>query len=325
MTPFRKKARLAEGWLRGRPVWCSWQLVRRCDLHCQFCEHRADAPDAELDETGWRRVVSGLSGFGAMVVSLAGAEPFLHPDLVRIVGALAEDHFPVVVTNGWQATADRAAALWRAGLTSARVRLYAAEPARHDAACGLPGAHGRALAAVDAFVATRPDRARSVCIDARVGAEATEADLEGLARLAAAHGASLDLDPVAPAAGGLRSGVTEGQLAGLKRRHPHLRSSRFFLERLPVSWDGGVAGCLAGRAFLNVDHRGRVTQCMEFQRPGDVVGDLRAEEAPSIRPRLLRVHEENACRSCWYAARGEVEGLHTARGLLDAARTRLFS
>src|SRR5205823_4582231 len=107
-------------------------------------------------------------------------------------------------------------------------------------------------------------------------------------------------------------------LLELKRRHRNLRSSGGYLARFDEALVSGVSGCQAGRAFVNVDHRGRISKCVEFQGEGDRVGDLTRERWAEVAPRLRRVSAENACRSCWYGSRGEVEGLYSARGLVAA-------
>jgi MoaA/NifB/PqqE/SkfB family radical SAM enzyme len=84
---------------------------------------------------------------------------------------------------------------------------------------------------------------------------------------------------------------------------------------------GGVPGCLAGRAFFNVDHRGRVTKCVEFRRPADRVGTLPTDGARPLGSRLRAAHAANDCRACWYASRSEVESLYTVRGFLAGLRT----
>ena len=79
-----------------------------------------------------------------------------------------------------------------------------------------------------------------------------------------------------------------------------------------------MGGCRAGQAFFNVDHHGRVSKCVEFRGPEDRVGGLEEEGMSTVWSRLKSVHAANDCRSCWYAYRGEVEGLYTLRGLLGA-------
>jgi MoaA/NifB/PqqE/SkfB family radical SAM enzyme len=81
---------------------------------------------------------------------------------------------------------------------------------------------------------------------------------------------------------------------------------------------GGVPGCQAGRAFFNVDHRGRVSKCVEFQGPKDRAGSLVEDDADAVLQGLQELCRDNPCRSCWSAYRGEVEGLYSVRGLVKA-------
>jgi hypothetical protein len=143
--------------------------------------------------------------------------------------------------------------------------------------------------------------------------------VEGLARLAEARGATLTVEPSFPVGEGRGESPAQPLLA-LKRRHPGLRSSAAYLGEMDRALAGGVPGCRAGRAFLNIDHRGRASKCVEFQRPEDRVGDLSEDgaDALALLPRLRRMQEANTCRACWYSFRGEVEGLYGLKGLARA-------
>ena len=316
LGPARKKARLVKAWVVGRPIWCTWQLTPRCGSLCVFCEHRSEGAGIELDEEGCRRVAQTLAGMGTLVVSLSGGDPFLRPDLPGLVGLLARSHFPLVTTHGWLVTRDKARALWRAGLEGASVTLDHAEAAVQDRAAGVPGAHARAVAALEALAGERTRGSQQVNVKARLHPE----DLSGLPallRLAAAHSATVSVEPgfPLPAEAPGRASVA-ARLRELKTRHPNLRTSRFYLDRLDQALSRGVPGCQAGRAFFNVDHRGHVTKCLEFRRPEDRVGDAGREPAAAVLPRLAAVPRANRCQACWYASRGEVEGLSTVRGFL---------
>jgi hypothetical protein len=127
--------------------------------------------------------------------------------------------------------------------------------------------------------------------------------------------------PVLPPDGSSASGgsgrLSSGLLA-LKKARPALRSSRAYLSRFDEARGTGVGSCRAGRAFLNVDHRGRVSQCIEFTGEAHCAGELRTGSGPDAYGRLRQITEGNACRQCWSAARGEVEVLYTVRGFADA-------
>jgi MoaA/NifB/PqqE/SkfB family radical SAM enzyme len=247
-----------------------------------------------------------------MVVSLSGGDPFLRADLAEIVGLLAPRHVPVLTTHGWLVTAGNARAAWAAGLHAATVRFEHGEAAAHDAALGVPGAFVRARAALATLAEARTSPRQQVNVSAPVLGEAA---LEAVLAVAAEHRATVTVEPGYP----LRPGVAaSAMLLRLKKRHAHLRNSGAYLARVDEALGAGVPDCRAGRAFVNVDHRGRVSKCVEFRGPADQAGDLAREDVEAVLPRLRRLADENACRSCYYAFRGEVEALYGARGLLRA-------
>lgn len=316
-----RKARLVRGYLAGAPVHCTWQLSQRCESFCHLCEHRAEGAAEELDAAGCARVAEALADEGALLVSFTGSEPFLRADLPAILAAVARRHFPLLVTNGWLVTRTGAGAAWRAGLQAATVALESADPARHDAATGMPGSHARALAALGALSRERTQRTQRVNVRLRVHDPQVEG-LPGLLELARAHEATVTLEAAfpLPQLDGDAERLVE-RLRGLKRRFPNLRSPAPVIARLGSALRGGVPGCLAGRAFFNVDHRGRVSKCLEFRQPADRVGTLADEPLARMRPRLRALAAANDCQACFYASRAEVETLYTLRGLLDGLRT----
>ncbi len=109
--------------------------------------------------------------------------------------------------------------------------------------------------------------------------------------------------------------ASAGELLALKQRHAHVRASRWFLERVERAAREGLAGCQAGRAFFNVDHRGRLSRCVEFAER-EALGELAHGSWDEAWPRLRALPPGNDCRACWYAGRGEVERLYSWRGLV---------
>jgi MoaA/NifB/PqqE/SkfB family radical SAM enzyme len=310
-----RKLRLLGAYVKGLPVWCSWQVTPRCESFCGFCEHRAEGAFEELDLAALRRISDELGAAGALMVSLSGGDPLLRSDLEAVVAAVARHHFPLLTTHGWQVTPERARALWAAGLEAATVTLDHADPARQDAATGQPGSHARAVRALDAFAGARTKPTQQVNVKVRLRRETADA-LPALLALAAGRGATVTVEPAYPLPAGL--GPIGAKLQDLRARHPNFRVGRFFLDRIEQALAGGVPGCQAGRAFFNVDERGRVSKCVEFRRPEDRAGDLTREPLREVMNRLRGVHAANDCRACWMASRGEVEGLYTVRGLLRA-------
>jgi len=316
-----KKARLARAFLRAEPVHCTWQLSPRCESFCHFCEHRAESATDELDTAGCAAVAAELGRSDSLLVTFTGSEPFLRHDLAAIVAAAAARHFPLLVTNGWLVTPDRARAVWTAGLEAATVSVEDALAERHDASTGVPGSHARAVRALESLGGERTRSTQRVNVRTRLRS-GDLGPLERVLDLAARLGATVSVEAAfpLPQLDGDAAAVV-ARLRELRRRHPHLRSAGPALEAMGQAVSGGVPGCLAGRAFFNVDHRGRVTKCVEFRGPADRVGALPADGAGSVRSRLRAEHGANGCRACWYSSRAEIESLYTVRGFLAGLRT----
>jgi MoaA/NifB/PqqE/SkfB family radical SAM enzyme len=316
-----RKARLVGTFLRGDPVHCTWQLSPRCGSFCQFCEHRAEAGAEEIDAAACAAVAGELARSASLLVSFTGSEPFLRDDLAAIVAAVAARHFPLLVTNGWLVTPARARAAWEAGLEAATVTIEDGLPEAHDALAGVPGSHARAVRALECLAAERTRRGQRVNVRTRLRGSDL-GPLERVLALALPRGATVTLEAAfpLPLLDG-EAGAVVARLRELRRRHPHLRGAGPAPEGMGQALTGGVPGCLAGRAFFNVDHRGRVTKCVEFRRAADEAGTLPGEGAERVRARLRAAHAANDCRACWYASRAEIESLYTVRGFLAGLRT----
>ena len=315
-----KKTRLVRAFLRGEPVHSTWQLSPRCESFCHFCEHRAESAGEEKDAAAWAAVSAELGQRSTLLVTFTGSEPFLRDDLPRIVASTAARHFPMLVTNGWLVSPARARAVWEAGLEAATVSLEDALPEGHDAVTGVPGSHARAVSALETLARERTQRTQRLNVRTRLRGGDLE-PLERVLELASARGATVTVEAAfpLPVLNGDASGLVS-RLRELGRRHPHLRSAPPALSAMGQAMSGGVTGCLAGRAFFNVDHRGRVTKCVEFRGASDRLGELPSDTAAVLKPRLRAAHVANDCRACWYASRAEIESLYTLRGFLGGLR-----
>ena len=316
-----KKARLVRAFLRGEPIHSTWQLSPRCEAFCHFCDHRPEAAAAEIDAPAWAAVADELGRRSSLLVSFTGSEPFLRSDLAAIVRAIAARHFPLLVTNGWLVTPAGARAVWEAGLAAATVCLEDALPDLHDAVVGLPGSHARAVRAIETLSAERARPGQRVNVRTRLRGPDT-GPLERVLALASGLGVTVSAEATFPLPGlnGDAAGLVS-RLRELRRRHPHLRTASSAPEAMGRAVSGGVPGCLAGKGFFNVDHRGRASKCLEFRGVADHLGTLPEDGAARLRPRLRAAHAANDCRACWYASRAEVEALYTLRGFLSGLTT----
>lgn len=317
---------LLRAFAAGAPLWCAWQVTYRCNLRCRFCGYwqmRAPASD-ELTPADFDRGARNLARLGTLFVSLAGGEPLLRDDLEAIIQILARRHIVFVTTNGLNLSAERARNLWQAGLWGASVSIDYADPDRHDRARGRPGAFYHAVQALARLSETRTAWFQQVNLMAVLLHDNLD-DLEALALLAQRHRANFMVQPYSPAKTGCREFLPQApvtaRLLDLKRRHPNFLSNPWFLARFDEYLNGGVPDCGAGRRFFNVDHRGRVSRCVEELNRD--VGSLLEEPIDRLLRRLRRQRRDADCRACWYNCRGEVEALFTARGLLEGLPTFL--
>jgi MoaA/NifB/PqqE/SkfB family radical SAM enzyme len=307
----RRKLRWAQGYLRGGPLAATWDLSRCGTAACLYCEQDVLAETQWAAAEVWQRVIRSLSDWGTLVVSFGGGQdPFLHPELSQIVAEVSRAHFAVITSSGRGVSAERARALWDAGLVEAAVVLHSAEPATHDAIAGWPGAHASALRALRALAETRQHGWQRVNASVTLGAEG----VAGVAAIVAqvhANGTGVIVEPPLDGPGGrpkVPERYSEGLLA-LRRQSGVLRNSAAYLAQIDRALAGGLRGCRAGRRSVHVDQRGRVFRCMRRREQTGVLGDLCSETSEVVLARLKRRVDADDCTQCWATLRGEIECL----------------
>jgi MoaA/NifB/PqqE/SkfB family radical SAM enzyme len=328
-TPVEKKIHLARAYLSRHPVWCAWQVNYRCNFRCAFCHYWRD-PMGDEPELSAARFEAGsrkLAELGALLVSLAGGEPLLRPDIVDIVAAVARWHFPFITTNGWFSTPALAADLFAAGLWGVSVSLDYADAPRHDRRRGMPGAFARALAAVEHFSAARRYKWQRVNWMAVLLDDNLD-QIEPMIRMAAERNAYFMVQPYGWRKTGAKRFAHNGDgevgryLLGLRRKHRNFLSNPYFLSRFDAALNGGVGGCRAGRGFFSIDSTGEIAICVEERaRP---VANLFVHSAREIVRRLRSDRTAEHCRACWYNCRGEIESLYDPWGVAMSLPTLLL-
>lgn len=283
-----------------------------------------DAP--ELSVADFRAGAAKLSELGALLVSLAGGEPLVRPDIVDIVGAVAEHHFPFITTNGWFSTPELADELFAAGLWGVSVSIDYADAQRHDRRRGIPGAYERAVACVEHFSKARRYKWQRVNWIA-VLMEDNLDQLEPMIRMAAERDAYFMVQPYGRRKTGAtrfisRASGVAAHLLDLRRKHRNFLSNPYFLARFDQALNGGVPNCRAGRGFFSIDSTGEIAICVEErQRP---IANLFRDSATEIVRRLRNDRTAESCRKCWYNCRGEIESLYDPIGLVQSLPTLLF-
>jgi MoaA/NifB/PqqE/SkfB family radical SAM enzyme len=307
-------ARLLEGFVREKPIHCIVQVSNKCNLSCGFCSfwERPAARKDEMTLEDFETISSKLAEAGSMIVSIEGGEPTLRPDLPGIVRAFARYHHPILFTNGWKINERLANELWGAGLTEVGVSLDYAEPAQHDKHRGLDGTFDAALRAVDILRDTAPRGGRQMVMISVIMDDNVD-QLERLLQISQARGVNHQMTLLSTGGDGRHDRAQHVPLAGigaklldLKRKYPHFITFSGYLEAIDKFLAGDVrAPCWAGERFLNVDHMGEVSPCVEKLHLR--AGNLRREPWSVIAERLRAFEEPKGCTACMTACRGFVE------------------
>ena len=127
-----------------------WETTRACDLacfHCRACAIPTRDP-RELDTREGFRLLDEIAAMGTKLVVLTGGDPAKREDLVELVAHGTERGLRMALTPSATPLVTNALldALERAGLVRLAVSIDSADPAKHDAKRGVPGAFERSVA-----------------------------------------------------------------------------------------------------------------------------------------------------------------------------------
>ncbi len=320
MEVYKKALGLTSTYLSKNLLYCAWQVTYRCNFRCSFCDYwkMETDPKEELTISEFASGARKLKKIGTMIVSLAGGEPTIRKDLPELVRAVSAYHFPFITTNGWLVNQKTATRLFQSGLMGAAVSIDFPEEKKHDENRGKEGAFRRAVQAVRYFVEAKSNRFQRVDITAVLLKENLD-QIEKLIILAKSLGAEFTLQPysdlkVARSGDGFFvNGEVSKHLLELRRKYPNFKSSTEYVRRFDQFFNGGVDQCQAGRLFFNIDQKGDIAKCVEDLK--NPIGNIRTVEIEEMKNKLLRKHEENKCKCCWYGCRGEVECFYTRDGM----------
>jgi MoaA/NifB/PqqE/SkfB family radical SAM enzyme len=242
-------------------------VTKRCPLRCDHCCEWAALNRTETLSAGdLIAIVRRLQQAGAAQVFLSGGEPLQRfADLVAVVAATREACDLWILTSGLGLTAERAAALRRAGLTGMALSLDHWDETAHDRLRGRPGSY----AALRAGAAVARDAgllvALSLCPRREIVADP---HLERYADAARGLGAAfiqiLEPRPVGRYAGADVE-LNAVQLKTLERFQGRLNQGSDRREYPAVSYVAALqraTGCSGGgERYLYVDTDGEVHAC----------------------------------------------------------------
>ena len=308
----RRCLRLAAGLLGRKLIHCNLQVTYRCNFRCQICDFWKPAYSKahELSLADIRLIGRKLNRLGTLIVSLAGGEPLIRDDLAAIITILNEaNHFPILITNGWFVDDSRAREILTAGLQEISVSVDYADPARHDAQRGRPGAWDRAIRALELLNSRRPHKRNRVHMISVLMDDNLD-QIEELIRISRDLGVTYMVNLYSwnrgTKARRLPGGRVAAHLLELKRKYPQFVTLTSYIEQFDRAIaTGGIGNCQTGRLLLNIDNHGNVARCTETL--DEPVGSILADDAVTIRDRLLSARRNRDCAQCWTSCRGFAE------------------
>ncbi|MEM9069299.1 MAG: radical SAM protein [Myxococcota bacterium] len=110
------------------PLLTQLVVIRRCNLSCGYCNEYDDFSDPVPTDVLLERV-DHLASLGNLILTLTGGEPFMHPELDRIVERGVKHGMIVTsISNAYPVTRKRIEQMNRAGLTLLQVSVDNIEP-----------------------------------------------------------------------------------------------------------------------------------------------------------------------------------------------------
>ena len=157
----RFKARLKQG--KTFPPFLYISITNSCNLRCQGCWVDVDKPQSLISFEDMDRLIRNAKQHGNSFFGILGGEPFLHPDLIRILKAHPDCYFQIF-TNGHAITDKIAAELRSAGNATPLISVEGTE-AVSDVRRGRKGVLNRTVAGIEASLRNRliTGVATSVC------------------------------------------------------------------------------------------------------------------------------------------------------------------
>ena len=252
----------------------AWELTRNCNLNCLHCRASATCVPYkdELTTDECKAIIDGILAFASPTVILTGGEPLLREDIFDIIEyGKVKGLRLVIAVNGTLLTKDKAVRLKDGGIKRVSLSLDGKDAVSHDTFRGVEGSFDAVMKAAAILKdVDLPFQINTTVTGRNVG------DLDAIYDLVRSIGAVawhvFLLVPV-----GRGEGLKGEELDAAKYEEVLLRlyetESRNELEMKVtcaphyyriVKEKGEVpksAGCLAGKSFMFISHRGVAQPC----------------------------------------------------------------
>ncbi len=299
----------------------AWETTRRCPLRCRHCRGSArdELQAGELDTGEGKRLIDAVAEAAGRLLIFTGGEPLTRPDLYPLLEYARERGLRTALAACGPSLDERTTErLRRAGVARISVSLDSHAAPAHDRFRGVDGAFAAALAGLD--------NARRAGLPFQVNTTVTRHNLEHLPqilelviRLGAVAWDVFFLVPVGrgeqlagEAMSAEESEMVLRWLAEVRERSPipvqvtcAPQLARVLAESPTLSGQS-ARGCMAGRGFLFISHRGVLQPCGFLDVPcGDLrQADFNLSELLRTSPTLAALrHPEDlrgSCGACRY-------------------------
>jgi MoaA/NifB/PqqE/SkfB family radical SAM enzyme len=303
------------------PMLVQLVVIRRCNLTCGYCnEYDEHSPPVPTDEL--LRRIDHIASLGTMVLTLTGGEPFLHPELHRLVER-GVSHGMVVtsISNAYPVTRKWIDRMNDAGLSLLQVSVDNMEP--NDVS-------QKSWSKIKKRLEVLRDHARfRINVNAVLGSSPPEQTRE-LVREIKATGFYMTVGLLHDGQGQIDPGLIGEQLPTFYEEMRALCNKSVF-HHFGEGWerkmlrDGEAPWkCRAGARYLYVDEFGKVNYCS--QRRGEPGTDLLAYTRADLQREFDRPKgcETNCTIACVRRA-SSLDEWRPQRGLppSDTGRVRL--
>ncbi|HCU12162.1 MAG TPA: hypothetical protein DGB72_08565 [Gemmatimonadetes bacterium] len=285
-----------------RPVLVSFEVTKRCNARCGFCDYWKTDPSAKAAEIN--SFAAAARFFNPMVITFTGGEPTLRGDLEDLVAGVngaVRLKYMTLLTHGGMLSPERARSIWKAGVNQFNISLDFLDE-RHDRARGIPGLGAKIMRTIP--------RMREIGITGiRFNTVIKRDNLDQLMPIvqrARELGCGVNFSCYTDSKNGNTEGLIERaqtreleetvrELLAFKRKtRGVITNSDYYLEQIPRYVRGEITEpCRSGMRTIHIDPLGRVKRCPDFPT------DFHWTE--------FRKYEPIDCNACFYACRGEAQ------------------
>lgn len=270
----------------------AWELTRNCNLNCVHCRAAASKGPhkEELTFAECKRILDQIAGFASPTIILTGGEPLMRDDIFEIIEYGNKQGLRLVIAiNGTLLTEEKAMKLRDGGIKRVSLSLDGKDAKAHDAFRGVDGSYNSVMKAADILNATGlPFQINTTVTRFNVSDLFEIYNLVKLIGAVAWHvfllvpvgrgkdlkGKELDAMAYEDVLNWLYDIESRNELEMKVTCAPHYY--RIVKERgsIPKS-----AGCLAGKSFMFISHKGIAQPCGYLEISS---GDVRAHGVKKV-------------------------------------------